>query len=140
MWYINQDLNESGAYGTPQSTPFAGAIAITDEQLETYLQYNGFVVITAEKDQIVVRPNIELWEKWKVENPVLPDNSETLMEIKSLKMQLEATDYKIIKCSEYQLLGEELPYNIAELHNERQALRNRINELEASLVSVEEVQ
>lgn len=140
MWYINQNLTESGAYGTPQSTPFTGAIAITDEQLETYLQYNGFVVITAEKDQIVVRPNVKLWEKWKVENPVLPDNSETLMEIESLKMQLESTDYKIIKCSEYQLLGEELPYNIAELHSERQALRDRINELEASLVSVEEVQ
>lgn len=140
MWYINQNLTESGAYGTPQSTPFAGAIAITDEQLETYLQYNGFVVITTEKDQIIVRPNVQLWEKWKVENPVLPDNSETLMEIKSLKMQLESTDYKIIKCSEYQLLGEELPYNIAELHSERQALRNRINELEASLISVEEAQ
>ena len=50
--------------------------------------------------------------------------------VDTLKEQLEATDYKIIKCSEYQLAGEELPYDIVALHQERQALRNKINELE----------
>lgn len=51
-------------------------------------------------------------------------------EIAELKEQLNATDYKIIKCSEYQLAGAALPYDIAELHATRQALRDRINELE----------
>ena len=51
-------------------------------------------------------------------------------EIAALKAQLEATDYKIIKCSEAQLVGEELPYDIVALHEERQAIRDRINELE----------
>lgn len=51
-------------------------------------------------------------------------------QIAKLKAQLESTDYKIIKCSEAQLVGEELPYDISELHAERQALRDRINELE----------
>ena len=32
-------------------------------------------------------------------------------EIGQLKTELSATDYKIIKCSEASLLGEELPYN-----------------------------
>ena len=50
--------------------------------------------------------------------------------INQLKSQLEATDYKIIKCAEYQLAGLEAPYNVAELHIERQALRDRINEAE----------
>lgn len=50
--------------------------------------------------------------------------------IAKLKAQLSATDYKIIKCSECQLLGIELPYDIAELHAERQKIRDEINELE----------
>ena len=51
--------------------------------------------------------------------------------IAELKAQLNGTDYKIIKCSECQLAGEELPYDIVALHSERQALRDEINELEA---------
>ena len=54
-------------------------------------------------------------------------------QIGNLKAQLSASDYKIIKCMECSLAGEELPYNIEELHAERQALRDSINELEASL-------
>ena len=54
-------------------------------------------------------------------------------QISSLKTQLSSTDYKIIKCSEAQLLGEELPYDISSLHAERQALRDKINELEQQL-------
>ena len=52
--------------------------------------------------------------------------------IKELKEQLNATDYKIIKASEYNLLGLECEYDIQELHTERQRIRNRINELEGS--------
>ena len=54
-------------------------------------------------------------------------------QISELKAQLESTDYKIIKCSEAQLIGEELPYDIMALHAERQALRDKINELEGSV-------
>ena len=54
-------------------------------------------------------------------------------EITSLKAQLTETDYKIIKCSEYQLAGLELPYDIATLHADRQNKRTRINELELTL-------
>ena len=50
--------------------------------------------------------------------------------IAELKAQLDGTDYKIIKCSECSLAGIELPYDIAKLHAERQALRDEINELE----------
>ena len=50
--------------------------------------------------------------------------------IAMLKAELAETDYKIIKCYEYQLSGLELPYNIAELHAERQAIRDRINAIE----------
>ena len=59
----------------------------------------------------------------------IPESPEE--QIAKLKAQLESTDYKIIKCSEAQLMGEELPYDIAALHAERQTLRDRINELES---------
>ena len=57
--------------------------------------------------------------------------------IDSKKVELDSTDYKIIKCSEYQLAGLESPYDITELHTERQALRDEINQLEAELAEAE---
>lgn len=62
--------------------------------------------------------------------PEKPEDVEKQEEINRLKDELAATDYKIIKCSEYNLAGQVLPYDIAELHARRQALRDRINELE----------
>lgn len=51
-------------------------------------------------------------------------------QIRALKAQLAATDYKVIKCSECQLLGKEMPYDVAALHAGRKTIRDRINELE----------
>ena len=66
-----------------------------------------------------------------VENlPHIPTIEEKISE---LKRQLDSTDYKIIKSSEYQMAGIEAPYDIATLHSERQELRNKINELEQKL-------
>lgn len=54
----------------------------------------------------------------------------TAEKIAQLKKQLSATDYKVIKCAECQLLGQEMPYDVAALHADRQALRDEINKLE----------
>ena len=51
-------------------------------------------------------------------------------QIAELKKLLSATDYKVIKCAECQLLGQEMPYDVAALHAERQAIRDQINRLE----------
>ena len=59
-------------------------------------------------------------------NPIIPKP----VQIRKLKEPLAATDYKVIKCAECQLLGEEMPYDVAELHMERQAIRDQINQLE----------
>lgn len=50
--------------------------------------------------------------------------------IRELKTLLASTDYQIIKCSECQLLGQDMPYDVAELHEQRQAIRDKINKLE----------
>jgi ornithine carbamoyltransferase len=57
-------------------------------------------------------------------------NREKAFEIRNAKAELANSDYKIIKCMEAYLCGEELPYNITELHAERNTKRNKINELE----------
>ena len=59
--------------------------------------------------------------------------SELILDIESLKSELQESDYKVIKCAEAICLNEELPYNMTELHKERQALRDKINELESKV-------
>lgn len=55
------------------------------------------------------------------------------MEIERLKSELQESDYKVIKCAEAICLNAEMPYNMTALHKERQALRDKINELEEQL-------
>ena len=55
------------------------------------------------------------------------------MEIERLNSELQESDYKVIKCAEAICLNEEFPYNMTALHNERQALRDKINELESEV-------
>ena len=66
----------------------------------------------------------------------VPDIQKNKYDIKALKDQLLADDYKITKCYEASLVGMELPYNISELHQKRQAIRDEINRLEAIIASI----
>ena len=50
-------------------------------------------------------------------------------DIRDLQCDLNASDYKIAKYVEYVTMGKPAPYDIDELHAERQAKRDRINEL-----------
>ena len=72
----------------------------------------------------------EEFRRWGFYRKNAAKPTEAEKEIAEIKAQLVSTDYKIIKCSEAQLAGEELPYDIAALHSERQAMRDRINALE----------
>jgi len=54
-------------------------------------------------------------------------------QIEALKNQLFETDYKVIKSYEYQLVGKPATYDIAQLHAERQAIRDQITQLESQL-------
>ena len=59
--------------------------------------------------------------------------SELILDIESLKSELQESDYKVIKCAEALTIGAEMPYDVASLHKERQALRDKINELESEV-------
>ena len=54
-------------------------------------------------------------------------------EIERLKSELQESDYKVIKCAEAMAVGAEMPYDVASLHKERQALRDKINKLESEV-------
>lgn len=67
-----------------------------------------------------------------IENKEIDDLQAELRELRS-KLQANTSDigdWKIIKALEYQLIGQEIPYDINKLNNERQAIRERINQIE----------
>ena len=65
---------------------------------------------------------------------IVPNSpSKVADEIARLQSELAATDYQVIKSYEFALAGEKPPYDPAALHSDRQALRNRISELEGLL-------
>lgn len=43
--YIRKNPNSSGAYPAPQSNYAEGLLVISEEFLEVFFQYNGFVLI-----------------------------------------------------------------------------------------------
>ena len=84
------------------------------------------VMMNAEESQIAVNEQ------------VVDDNGLLLSEIERIKSELQESDYKVIKCAEAMCINAELPYNMTALHNERQALRDKINELESEVGDVQE--
>ena len=79
------------------------------------------VTMQAEESQIAVNEQ------------VVDDNGLLLSEIERMKSELQESDYKVIKCAEAMAVGAEMPYNMTALHKERQALRDKINELESEV-------
>ena len=68
-----------------------------------------------------------------INEQVVDDKVFVLSEIERLKSELQESDYKVIKCAEAMAVGAEMPYDVASLHKERQALRDKINELESEV-------
>lgn len=81
--YLYPIKNKFGVYPPAQSTPFDGAIELTDEQAELLVNYNGFVTITQTENSVEVTPNLEAWETWKKEeeNKPTPVHEPTVTEI-----------------------------------------------------------
>lgn len=57
--------------------------------------------------------------------------------IRDLECDLAATDYKVIKHTEYTAMGKPAPYDINAVYAERQAKRDKINELQAQLAMMD---
>ena len=92
------------------------------EKMQCYKYIKNKFVLDADK-----------WAAIEAERAELARVADTKRQIQELKDTLVSTDYQIIKCYEYSLNDLELPYDVAKLHEDRQAIRDQINELEASL-------
>lgn len=100
----------------------------TEGQEKRYI-YDTYRLQTIFRDNLVddLESNYQIW----LDEARNKENAEIArIEIEKLQQELNNTDYKIIKCSEYQLAGLQIPYNITELHANRQLLRDKINELQ----------
>lgn len=81
----------------------------------------------------------EYKEQEKEPEPYVPTEKEkTQQKIWDLKEKLSETDYKILKCSEASLQGQEMPYDLDVVVAEREGWRAQINELEEKLKTLEE--
>lgn len=58
---------------------------------------------------------------------------ELIQEEAALECELKATDYEVIKAYEYEKCGIKAPYDMDAVHKERQAKRDRINEIQKIL-------
>ena len=93
---------------------------------------DGSYVFTSDGKHII-NPTHDMMIKdgWKVCQDISESNiSKKYKEIEKLKAKLASTDYKVVKISECLAIGSEMPYNAQELHQQRQAIRDRINKLE----------
>lgn len=109
--------------GGPEAVEGILALCADDGFVLREIDTEGYTRREMEGD-VLVLTNLPRPEPMPEPEPTAAD------EIARLKAALEATDYQIIKCSEYRLAGMEEPYDIAALHGERQGLRDEINRLE----------
>ena len=96
------------------------------------IKFRNQIVIIKDGRQII-NPREEMiladgWEEYIEPTPT--EEEQRAAEIRRMKRNLDATDYKVIKCLEAVLCGEELPYDIKALHEEREGYRRVINENE----------
>ena len=119
----------SSKFKTPESILLKTMPAESDpEKLKCYQYIEGKFVFDADK-----------WAAIEAERAEIARINGINSHIAALKQKIESTDYQIIKCYEYALNNLTSPYDITKLHEERQALRDQINELEESLKDEEGV-
>ena len=120
----------SSKFKTPGSILVETMPAESDpEKLGCYQYIKNKFVFDAEKWAAIEAARAEA-EAARAENERIGGINE---KIDSLKQEIESTDYQIIKCYEYALCNLPLPYDVIKLHEERQAIRDEINELKKTL-------
>lgn len=82
--------------------------------------------IAVDSCKIIDGKVVQFWE-------IKTDPEAINTQINELKEQLSESDYRVTKCYECSLVGKTLPYDIQELHTERQSIRDEINRLESML-------
>ena len=112
---------------------------IDNKNFNLLLKYKNCVTLSVdENNNVIVHPDEAqyqtLLKNIKQEKEQRELAKQKKLEKQQLKKQpyklLAKDDYKIIKCFEAYMLGQELPYDIHALHEEREALREQIRKME----------
>jgi len=101
----------------------------------------SFIEYDISEDDYIIFDNkshLAKFENNKIIYDFVKENNLKLISIKiskinDLKINLQSTDYKIIKCYEAFMRQLPLPYNLEELSTQREAWRAEINQLEEEL-------
>lgn len=93
------------------------------------IEIDGCVVLNPTAEMLAENGWVEVVPPTPTEEEIAQQQREA--RIWELKDLLAQGDYKIIKCAEAQLTNEPMPYDVATLVAERNAMRAEINELEA---------
>lgn len=90
---------------------------------------NGYQIINPSEEVI----EEDGWSEYAATPPTEADIAESEAEERAsmARGRLIDSDYKVIKCMEAYLCGEPLPYDIIELHKERDAEREIVNNNES---------
>lgn len=92
-------------------------------------------MVSDDEDYIIVPIPYDAGDSIKYRYERKFDTQKIRAEIQTLKDSLAQSDYKVAKCYEASLMKQTLPYDVETLHRERQSQRDRINELEAILLT-----
>ena len=106
---------------------------IKDGQIKTR---NQIVIIKDGRQYINPHEEMILADGWEEQIETEADilEKERVANIRNAHHALDSGDYKVIKCMEAYLCGEDLPYDIHALHAERELQRKTINENEMDYV------
>ena len=92
--------------------------------------FNPDKAVSDDEDYIVVVKPYDNGDRISYKYDKVFDRLKIKNKIEELKNLLSSSDYKVAKCYEASLIGDEAPYDIVSLHSERQSQRDRINSLQ----------
>lgn len=97
---------------------------------------NQIVIIKDGRQYINPTEEMILADGWveQIETEADILEKERVSNIRAARHALDSGDYKVIKCMEAYLCGEDLPYDIHALHAERELQRKMINDNEMDYV------
>ena len=93
-------------------------------------------LVSEDEDYIIVPVPYDHGERIAYRYEKRYDYQRIKQQVADLKQALTDSDYKVMKCYEASMLGQPMPYDIEEVHAERQAMRDKINELEPLLPQI----
>lgn len=77
MYYLNPVPTENGSYGNPSTTPFDGALELSEKYLDAYIATMGFATFTKHRQTITgVTRNQAAYDAYMEQHPIVEKTPE----------------------------------------------------------------